>query len=350
MQMRVSLLTLLLCLPLHTLFAAPAAPIPIRVVVVAMYEPGEDTGDTPGEYQYWVERAHLDQVLPFDAGYHHLRMNGDGVLAVLTGVGAVKAASTIMALGLDPRFDLTRAYWIVAGIAGGDPADISLGSAVWASRVIDGDIAHEIDAREIPSTWSTGYVPLRKSTPYEEPAAPQDDEVYELNRPLVDWAYNLTKDTPLADTDAMREKRSHFEEAAAKRPPFVTVGDELSASTFWHGKKLDAWANAWVLYYTHGKGNFVVTGMEDTGTLQSLTFLAHAGKVDLQRVLVLRTISNYDQQPIGLTAAESLAEQKAGKYGAYLPSLEAAYTVARPVVDTIVKNWSQYRDHLPTDK
>jgi purine nucleoside permease len=239
---------------------------------------------------------------------------------------------------------------IVAGIAGGDPADVSLGSAVWASRVIDGDISHEIDAREIPSTWSTGYVPLRKSTPYEEPAAPQDDEVYELNRPLVDWAYGLTQGTPLADTDAMREKRSHFEEAAAKRPPFVTVGDELSASTFWHGKKLDEWANTWVRYYTHGKGNFVVTGMEDSGTLQSLTFLAHAGKVDLQRVLVLRTISNYDQQPVGLTAAESLAEQKAGKYGAYLPSLEAAYGVAHPVVDTIVKNWSQYRDHLPSDK
>ena len=90
--------------------------------------------------------------------------------------------------------------------------------------------------------------------------------------------------------------------------------------------------------------------MEDTGTLQSLTFLAHAGKVDLKRVLVLRTVSNYDQPPRGLTAAESLAEQKVGRYGAYLPALEAAYSVGRAVVDTIMNHWDQYRDHLPSEK
>ena len=348
MQMRTCLLGLLLALSKSTLFAA--APIPIKVVVVAMYEPGEDTGDAPGEYQYWVERAHLDHVLPLGAGYHHLRMNDDGVLAVLTGVATAKAAATIMALGLDPRFDLSHAYWLVAGIAGGDPADVSLGSAVWAHWVIDGDIAHEVDAREIPSDWPTGYVPLRKSTPYEEPVDAGYGETYELNPALAEWAYRLTKDTPLADSDAMREKRSHFEQAAAKRPPFVAMGDDLSASTFWHGRKMDEWANAWVRYYTGGKGNFMVTGMEDTGTLQSLTFLAHAGKADLQRVLVLRTVSNYDQQPVGLSAAESLAQQKAGKYGAYLPSLEAAYAVGHRVVDTIVAHWSEYRDHLPSDK
>lgn len=350
MQMRRGLLCLLFCLCLRAICAASAAPIPIKVVIVAMYEAGEDTGDIPGEYQYWVERAHLDRVLPFNAGFHHLRMNDQGVLGVLTGVGTAKAAASIMALGLDPRFDLTHTYWLVAGIAGGDPADVSLGSAVWVRWVVDGDIAYEIDAREIPATWPTGFVPLRKSVPYEQPATPPDGQVYELNAALVDWAYDLTKTIPLPDTETMREKRSHFEQAAAQRPPFVTEGDDVSASTFWHGKKMDEWANAWVRYYTGGKGNFVVSGMEDTGTLQSLTFLDHAGKVDLHRVLVLRTVSNYDQQAVGLTATESLAEQKVGKYGAYLPSLEAAYAVGRPVVDAIIAHWDRYRDHLPSDK
>ena len=57
--------------------------------------------------------------------------------------------------------------------------------------------------------------------------------------------------------------------------------------------------------------------MEDTGTLQSLTWLARAGKVDLRRVLVLRTASNFDQQRTGLTAAQSLAETKVVSYIAY---------------------------------
>jgi purine nucleoside permease len=101
--------------------AAEDKPIPIKVVVVTMFERGADTGDEPGEFQYWVERTKLDRVLPFPQGYHDLRMNRDGVLGVLTGVGTARAAASIMALGLDPRFDLRKSYWLVAGIAGVDP-------------------------------------------------------------------------------------------------------------------------------------------------------------------------------------------------------------------------------------
>ena len=36
----------------------------MKVVVVAMFEVGEDTGDKPGELQYWVERDHLDRIYP----------------------------------------------------------------------------------------------------------------------------------------------------------------------------------------------------------------------------------------------------------------------------------------------
>ena len=85
---------------------ALASPIPIKVVVVTMYQRGEDTGGPPGEFQLWVQREHLDQIIPLAAGYHHVRLNKDGVLGMLTGVGTAKAAASVMALGLDPRFDL----------------------------------------------------------------------------------------------------------------------------------------------------------------------------------------------------------------------------------------------------
>ena len=55
--------------------AGSPKPIEIKVVVINMFEAGADTGDTPGEYQYWVEREHLDTVLPFPQGYHDLRIN-----------------------------------------------------------------------------------------------------------------------------------------------------------------------------------------------------------------------------------------------------------------------------------
>ena len=355
------LLCTLLLLAITTCAHTQQKPIEIKVVVINMFEQGADTGDAPGEYQYWVERQHLDTVLPFPAGYHDLRLNPTtGVLGLLTGVGTSRATASVMALGLDPRFDLTHAYFLVAGIAGIDPERGSLGSAVWSDWIIDGDQAHEIDPREIPNAteadrklWTTGYIPLGKSTPYEQPRNPRfnndDGNIYHLNSTLVSWAFNLTRNVQLPDNPAMAARRMEYAGAAAHRPPFVLRGDNLSASTYWHGKLLNQWARDWVKYQTDGKGTYAVCGMEDTGTLQSLTWLAKAHKVDINRVLVLRTASNYDQQATGVTAAESLASSKVGKYSAYIPALDNAYRVGHVVVDNIVTNWPQTRDHIPTN-
>jgi purine nucleoside permease len=338
-------------LPLLALtFAAllPAQPIPVKVVVVAMFERGEDTGDIPGEYQLWVEREHLDQIFP-SAGYHHVRMNKDGVLGLLTGIGTAKAAASVMALGLDPRFDLSHAYWLVAGIGGGDPADVSLGSAVWAEHVIDGDLAYEIDARDIPKDWPTGYVPLRKNLPYEQPLKPElEGELYTLNPQLVDWAYRLTQRTALADTDQIRASRARFQGFPnALRPPFVARGDTISGSTFWHGSHMDEWANTWTRYYTKGQGNYMISAMEDTGTMQALTFLSQTGRANLNRVLVLRTVSNYDREAPGTTPAESLKGLVFGAYSAYMPALEAAEIVGDKVVRYLVDHWQEAANTIP---
>lgn len=329
--------------------AVAQAPIEVKVVVVTMFERGADTGDQPGEFQHWVERERLDRVHKFPQGGRDLRMNADGVLAICTGIGTAKAAASVMALGLDPRFDLSRAYWVVAGIAGIDPEDGSTGSAVWADWIVDADLAHEIDAREIPMHWATGYIPLRKTMPYELPRRePDEGEAYQLESRLVAWALRLTKDVGLEDTTAMREQREKYaSHAAARTPPRVFRGDTLSGGTFWHGRKLSEWANGWVKYHTGGRGNYVTTAMEDTGTMQSLTLLGAAGRVDRRRVLVLRSASNFDQQRDGITAPDSLAETKIGSYVAYLPAVDAAHRVASIVVKQLVRGWAQYRDTLP---
>lgn len=344
---------------LLTLVAAPvlaqdgshkpsAAPIRVKVVVVAMFERGEDTGDAPGEYQYWVEREHLDEIIDLPAGFHHLRMNKDGVLGLLTGVGTARAAASVMALGLDPRFDLSKAYWIVAGIGGGAPSEVSLGSAVWADHVLDGDLAYEIDARQIPENWTTGYVPLRRSVPFEQPMREQPGLLFTLNPELTAWAYGLTREMALADSDDLKKARARFAEFPnAQRPPFVLRGDQISSSTFWHGSKMEDWAKEWVRYYTAGKGNYVVCAMEDSGTLQALTFLQQAGRVDLQRVLVLRTVSNFDREAPGTGAAESLKSLNTGNYSAYFQSLDAAEKVADRVVREIVAHWNEREATLP---
>jgi purine nucleoside permease len=110
---------------------------------------------------------------------------------------------------------------------------------------------------------------------------------------------------------------------------------------------MEEWANAWTRYYTAGKGNFMIAAMEDSGTLQALTFLSHAGRIDLQRVLVLRTVSNYDREPPGTTVADSLKTLVSGNYSAYFPALEAAQIVGDKVVRDIVEHWTERESTLP---
>jgi purine nucleoside permease len=340
---------LLFLLGVKAVFAQGEKPIEVKVVVVAMFERGEDTGDAPGEFQLWVEREHLNQMFEMPGAYHRLRMNDKGVLGMVTGVGTAKAAASVMALGMDRRFDLRKAYWVIAGIGGGDPQDVSLGSAVWAQNIIDGDLGYEIDAREMPKGWPTGMVPLRKTVPYEQPLRPElEGEAYGLNQGLVNWAFELTKNVPLEDNEKLKTSRARFQGFPnALRPPFVTVGDTLSASTFWHGELMDKWANDWVKYYTRGAGNYMISAMEDTGTMQSLTFLGKADLVDPKRVLVLRTVSNFDRQAPGSTASESLKTMMFGAYSAYLPALEAAHKVGSTVVHYLTEHWEEVKKAPP---
>lgn len=322
-------------------------PIEVRVVVVTMFEIGADSGDAAGEFQLWHERQHLDVRYPF-AHYHDLFFNpSTGVLGMVTGEGNVNSASAVMELGMDPRFDLSHAYWLVAGIAGVDPEDASIGSAAWAHYLVDGDLAHEIDAREIPADWPTGYFARETRRPYDPHKPKPTGELFELNPALTAWAFERTRNVDLGDSPSLAETRSHFTGYPnAQRPPFVLLGDTLSASTFWHGKLLNEWANRWVEYWTDGKGQFVTSAMEDTGTFQSLTYLSTTGRVNKDRVMVLRTASNYTMPPPGMTAAEHLLKENEG-YAGLGASVEAAYRVGSVVVDELAGRWSVYRDHTP---
>ena len=89
--------------------------------------------------------------------------------------------------------------------------------------------------------------------------------------------------------------------------------------------------------------------MEDCGILQSLSFLAQAKRVQIERVLVLRTAANYTVPAANETTAQLLASEAAedDALSAFIPSLEAAYKVGSPVVNELTSHWNKYRDHLP---
>ncbi|HQK25901.1 MAG TPA: purine nucleoside permease [Synergistaceae bacterium] len=293
--------------------AAAEGPLPIKAVVVTFWQVSPESGDAPGERHLWFQSGDFTEHLPFplgewDLGYHPAR----GTLLLTTGVGDVKAATAVMALGTDPRFDLSKAYFLLCGIAGGDPLDVSLGSVALPRYVIDHDLSYFIDPRELSPDFPTGFLPIFRTRPYEEP--PQDhDELYRLNPHFVDFAWEVTKGVPLETSEALKAKRERYRDFPnARKDPFVVRGDALCGNRFWHGELSNAWANEWTRYFTGGEGNYMVSAMEDAGALRALQRLGQAGKVNPDRVVIFRAVSGFTMQWKGASAYESLLDDEGG--------------------------------------
>jgi purine nucleoside permease len=328
---------------------AQAKPWPIRAVIVTTFEVGNDTGDVPGEFQYWVEREHLDEVVAFPGGVHPLRTNADHtVLGMVSGTTLVNATASMMALGLDPRFDLTHAYFLINGIAGVDPADASVGSAAWATYVI-GDVAREIDPHDAPPDWPYGLFPVSAHAPNPPtvPPAPWTrSNLYELNPKLADWAFEKTRNLKLMDDPVVAEFRAGFTGYPnAQKPPFVLKGDTFASDYYWHGKVMTQYANDWVKLFTAGKGNFVMTEMEDSGFMNAIERLNDMHRVDPRRVMVLRTGSNFCMPRPGHTAVESVTAPYIGGKVA----LESAWLTGSTVLHYLVSHWDTTATHIPGD-
>jgi purine nucleoside permease len=334
---------------------ANAAAIPVKVVVVTTFELGEDRGDAPGEFQTWVEKLPLLKEIPAPGTYHGvMRYNPElQVLGIVTGEGPEHASSAMTALLTDARFDLRHAYFLLAGISGIDPNFGSVGSAVWAPHVVNGGLAHEIDAREIPADWPDGFTPIQGSTPEIRPVPPlhsvSGDMAYTIDPELLGWAFSLTRNIVLPDGPELQKTRARYVGfPRAQTPPLVSQGDTLASATFWTGARMNQWAERWVKYWTQSQGVMATTAEEDLGFMQALSLQAQAGRVDMRRVLVLRTASNYDMPPSGEPAAALLAaETQEQGYSGYRASLEAAYVVGSAVVKEICNNWPQFMKGAP---
>jgi purine nucleoside permease len=265
-------------------------------------------------------------------------------------MATARASASIMALGLDPRFDLTHAYWLVAGTAGANPAVASLGSVAWARYVVDGDLGQEVDARDMPRDWPTGMLPNDRMTPFALPAPPalsdSGNNAYALNRALVDWAYARTRDIQLSDTPALTKARAPYAGPGADAPK-VIEGDALISARFWYGDHMNAWAASWVPYWTGGKGVFAMSAEEDTGIMQAMTFLQRGGRARADRVLVLRSGSDYVAAPPGESAAHFIARETKEGLPADPEALDGLYRVGAPIVRALADDWVHTRNHVP---
>ena len=326
--------------------AADPTPIPVHMVVVANFENGKDSGDKPGEYQFWVEREHLDDTVSVRGATGLVRRNAKGLYGLLL--------EDLYAFVIDPRFDFSKTYWLFTGISGVDPTVASVGSAAWARWVVNGDELREIDDRDIPKDWPYGLFAIGSMKPNTLPTDPNSfgsvesaEELgmaYPLNQALAQWAFELTKNTVIPDTPELKRQREAWKGYPnAQRPPFVLMGETLGSVRYWHGPRRTQWARDWVKLWTQGKGVFVMTNMESQYAARMMKTLNKLGFVDTQRVMVLRTASNPSAPPPGVDALATIGDEAPGQVAAY----EANYRVGAPVVHEILSRWEKYEKAIP---
>jgi len=318
-----------------------AAPRPVKALVITMFAP---------EAQPWIDAFKLDQQIAIPGlspDYPQLRCNADDVCLVTTGMGHANAAASTLAVTLDPRFDWRRTYFLIAGIAGIDPKHGTLGSATWARWLVDAGIAHDIDAREMPKGWRSGYYGILTKGPGEKPKLEYRTEVARVDEALLQAALALTKNAPLKDSDKARAYRAHYREAAARAAPAVTQCDTLGGDTWWHGHRLGEHASEWTRLMTDGEGRYCTTQQEDNATRNALERAAAAGRADLKRLAVLRTASNFDRPYPGQTAHASLIASTTGATGGFVPATQNLAIVGGILVRDIVARWDQWKDGVP---
>jgi len=321
--------------------AHAAEPLAVKVLIVNMFSL---------EAAPWLHALHDVQeirVPGLPAEFPVVSCDPRGVCQMTTGMGHANAAASMMAVLYSGLLDLRQSYIIIAGIAGIDPARGTIGSVAWARYVVDMGIAHEIDAREMPRGWPDGYFGFMTDGPAKKPKFDFQTEVFQLNEALLQRALGLSKSVPLEDRDSIRAYRAHYPSGPANAAPGVTQCDTLSGDTWWVGDRLGRHAREWTRLMTGGAGVYCTTQEEDNATLNALTRGARSGLVDLQRVAVMRSGSDFDRPYPHQGAFEALRAQLAldGTASVATANLVRA---GMPLVDAIVSGWDQWQHGVPS--
>ena len=214
MRFLLALLLMSTCLA-RSAAAADPSPLAVKVLIVNMF--GLEAAP-------WLDtlRPTRDFRVPgLSIDYPLVKCNADAVCEMNTGMGHANAAASMMAVLYSGAFDLRETYFLIAGVAGIDPERGTIGSAAWARYAVDGGIAHEIDAREMPHGWQDGYFGVLTDGPAQVPKFDFRTEEFALNEALLQQAFSLSKSATLEDSQDLREYRRRYPEAPANQPPAV---------------------------------------------------------------------------------------------------------------------------------
>ncbi|VEU19382.1 DEKNAAC100900 [Brettanomyces naardenensis] len=269
---------------------------------------------------------------------------------VTTGEGEINAAVTITSLSTNPSFDLSQTFFIVAGIAGCSPKQATLADVTFSHFVVQ-ILEYEVDSRELPSNWTTGYFPFGTENSTDYPENIYGTEIFELNLNLRDRALKLAQSAKLDNgTKANEAFRETFDYAPANSTPKAIGCDTLTSDTYWFGQDFDETFANYTSLITNGTATYCTTQEEDSATMEALIRAARFGLVDFSRVVVMRTCSDftYSDEYTGNETTYFFDDVSQGGISASLTNLVIG---SKPLINDILKNFEIYNNgtYAPTN-
>jgi purine nucleoside permease len=264
------------------------------------------------------------------------------ICQVTTGESEINAAATITSLALSSFFDLTKTYFMVAGIAGINPEHGTTGSVALSRFAVQVALQYEIDPRELPDNYTTGYIPLGATAPDQYPLNIYGTEVFELNQDLRSIAVSFAKTAQLNDTTTAAAYRANFANStngiykAATEPPSVIECDVATSDVYYSGVLLGEAFGKFTTLLTNGTGVYCTTAQEDNATLEALLRAAYHKLVDFSRIIVMRTASDFDRESSGESAEFGLFFSNQDGYRIALANI---YNAGIKIVEGILKEW-----------
>ncbi|KAF9075365.1 purine nucleoside permease [Rhodocollybia butyracea] len=310
-----------------------------KVFIIDMFLPEGEAWYNIPEFNVLEQNITIPGFSPL---YPDAHCTEDGsICQVITGEAEINAASTLSALVYSGVFDLTTTYFLIAGIAGINPKVATIGDVTFARFAVQVALQYEIDAREIPADFPTGYVPQGAVVPNQYPAELYGTEVFELNVALRTAAVAFANKATLYDTAATQAARKLYAyDPAFAGPsssgPSVVECDSATSDVYFSGALLgEAFENTTTLF-TNGLGVYCTTQQEDNATLEVLLRATLAGLTDFSRIILMRTASDFDRPYEGQTAVANLF----GDTPAFEPSVQNIYLAGVQVVEGIVSGWA----------
>jgi purine nucleoside permease len=193
------------------------------------------------------------------------------ICQLTTGEAEINAASTITALYLSPLFQLSKTYFLIAGIAGVNPHQGTTGTvAAFARFAIQAALEYELDSREIPANWTSGYWPQGTGGPNNYPLSIYGTEAFELNIALRDKAIALATNVTLNDSASAASYRAMYGYAPATEAPKVIAGDSVCADVYYSGAHICEYFGNYTQLITNGSGVYAMAAQVDSRDLTGM--------------------------------------------------------------------------------